>query len=150
MSVSATARPLSSNLSTVKRIGAGERLSAAAAAEIVASLPDGFDRKVRGAVTDAVHSWACGDAERPPVKLGKVGEQRATDYGRGIDNLTKKVNALLSAADETPKPTVMRVTLSGEVSGSAVVPADSPLYAALLALIAGEESAPLTVVPAAA
>lgn len=129
------------NLSTVTRIGAGVRLTATATEAIVASLPEGFDHKARGAVAEAVHAWACGDAERPPVKVGKAGEQRATDYGRGVDTLVKSVKRALSANDAPGDP-VMRVTLSGEGGGSATVPADHPLYAALVALITGDEDAP--------
>jgi len=130
---------MSNNLSLVTRIGAGVRLTASATESIVATLPEGFDYKARGAVADMVHAWACGDKERPAVKTGPAGNQKATDYGRGVDALVKSVKRALSSADESPKEPALRVTLSGDVSGSATVAADHPLYAALVALATGED-----------
>jgi hypothetical protein len=128
-----------SNLSTVKRIGTGVRLTEEAVPEILASLPEGFDPSARGAVAEAVHSWACGDEERPAVKVGPKGSQRATDYGRGVDTLVAAVKRALSG--DTDKPVVLRATLSGEGGGSVTIPNDHALYAALVDLIrAGQES----------
>lgn len=81
-----------------RAIGKGERLTDERAPEIVASLPEGFDRNKRGAVKDAVHLFLTGETERanrPNVATGGKGEQKATDYGRGVNNLTNAVNALL-------------------------------------------------------
>lgn len=128
---------MSNNLSTVTRIGAGVRLTESAAADVAATAPEGFDVKARGAVTDLVHAWACGDSERPPVKVGKAGAQRATDYGRGVDALTKAVKRLLTPESDA---ITLRASLSGEGGGSATIPADHPLYAAIVALIVGEEA----------
>lgn len=130
-----------SNLSVVTRIGAGERLTESATESIVASLPEGFDPKARGAVTGAVHAWAGfpEGTERPAVKRGAAGNQKSTDYGRGVDRLTKSVQRAL-ATESTDEP-VMRVNMKG--LGSAVVPADHPAYALLFALlggVSGEES----------
>jgi hypothetical protein len=122
-----------SNLSIVTRIGAGERLAVSATSDIVAALPEGFDPSARGAVAEAVHAWACGEAVRPPVKVGKVGEQRATDYGRGVDALVKSVKRALSA--DAPKEITLRATLSGEGGGSVTVPTSHPLYGAIVAMI---------------
>lgn len=131
---------MSNNLNTVKRIGSGIRLTETATAEIVATLPEGFDHTARGAVSGAVIAWACGSEEVPPQKIGPKGNQRATDFGRGVDALVKSVKRALSG--DTDKPIVLRATLSGEGGGSTVIPTDSPLYAALVAMIrdGGEES----------
>lgn len=127
------------HLTTVTRIGAGVRLVETATAAIVATLPETFDPNKRGAVADAVHAWACGETERPPVKTGAKGNQRATDYGRGVDTLTKAVKRALSG--EADKPVTLRATLSGEGGGSITVPSDHALYSALVALIReGSES----------
>lgn len=128
-----------SNLSTVKRIGTGVRLTEEAVPAIVASLPKDFDPAKRGAVADAVHAWACGDEPRPAVKTGPKGNQRATDYGRGVDTLVSAVKRALSA--DADKPVVLRATLSGEGGGSVTIPSDHALYAALVDMIrAGQES----------
>lgn len=124
---------MSNNLSTVTRIGAGVRLTKTAAPAIVATLPEGFDASKRGAVADAVHAWAVGGAERPPVKTGAKGNQRATDYGRGVDTLTAAVKRLLVADDS--KPVTLRATLSGEGGGSTVIQPEHPLYAAVVEMI---------------
>lgn len=49
-------------------------------------------------------------------------------------------NALETEDDDTPKPAVLRVSLSGEGGGSTVVPADHPLYADIVALLAADEA----------
>jgi len=127
-----------SNLSTVKRIGAGVRLTESAVPTIVAGLPEGFDPKARGAIANAVHAWACGDEERPPVKIGPKGSQRATDYGRGVDTLVTAVKRALAA--DAPKPVRLAVTHSGDgvESGSVVIPTDHALYPVLVAMIAAQ------------
>lgn len=129
-----------SNLTVTTRIGAGVRLTETAAPAIVATLPDGFDASKRGAVTDAVHAWATEGGERPPVKIGPKGAQRATDYGRGVDTLTAAVKRLL--AGDADKPVTLRATLSGEGGGSTVIQPEHPLYAALVEMIqnSGSES----------
>lgn len=120
----------------VKSVGSAERKTADVAAEIVAGLGAEFDPKARGAVSGAVHAWACGDAERPAVKSGPKGAQVSTDYGRGVDKIAKAVSALLSGDKETK--TVLRVTLSGEGGGTAVIAPDHKLYAALVKLIGAD------------
>lgn len=126
------------NLSVVARIGAGIRLTDTAVPQIIASLPDGFDVKARGALANAVHAWACGDAERPAVKTGPKGNQKITDYGRGVDTLVTAVKRALSA--DAPKPVRLAVTLSGTGvdGGSFVVPTDHPMYDAIRALIGSD------------
>lgn len=129
---------VSNHLSTVTRIGAGIRLTDTAVPQIIASLPEGFDPKARGAVTDAVHAWACGDKERPAVKTGPKGSQKSTDYGRGVDTLTTAVKRALAV--DVPKPVRLAVTHSGEGvdSGSVVIPTDHALYPILVAMIAAQ------------
>lgn len=126
----------------VRSIGAAERKSADAAAEIVASVPDTYDWTARGAVPQAVIGWAMADsgsADVPAQRKGPKGAQVTTDFGRGVDALVKAVRAVLAAdSDGEPKPAVLRVSLSGEGGGSTVVPADHPLYASLIALLAGD------------
>jgi hypothetical protein len=136
-----------SNLSTVTRIGAGVRLTESATSDIVATLPAGFDPAVSGAVTGAIHLWAvgcscpsgrgksCQCGARPDVKRGG----KSTDYGRGVDALTKSVTRALTAGDD--KPVTLRATLSGEGGGSCTIAPDHALYAAVVALIRdGQES----------
>jgi hypothetical protein len=127
-----------SNITTVQRIGAGERLSETATVEIVASLPDGFDPGKRGAVAEACHVWACGDSERPPVTTGGKGNQKATDYGRGIDNLTKRVKAALAPEKATDYLALVRQAVTtasnkGEHSPEAISEAVASALAALVA-----------------
>lgn len=120
----------------VRTIGKGVRATDECVAEIVASLPDGFDVKARGAVAGAVHLWAAGgdaDAKRPAVTTGGKGAQSPTDYGTGVDTLTRAVKRALSATGE--KPVTLRAVLSGEGGGSTTIPTDHPLYAAIVALI---------------
>lgn len=131
---------LAANLASVRAIGKGARVSEVATAAIVATAPEGFDFKARGAVTGLIHAWACGEGERPAVATGGKGEQTPTDYGRGVDALRQTVRRAFAAMVETPDETpVMRVSLKG--AGSAVVPVDSPAYAILLALLGVETDA---------
>lgn len=135
MSVFATT---AARTSAVKSVGAAERKSAEIVADIVAGLPETFDPKARGAVAEVVHIWAAGSVEdAPAVRRGKSGEQVTTDYGRGHETIVKAVKRALAKQDETPKARVLRVVLSGEGGGSAVVAEDHPLYAALVALVTG-------------
>lgn len=123
-----------SNLSTVTRIGAGVRLTETAVPSILATLPDGFDADKRGAVAAAVVAWAVPAGEdTPPQRVGAKGNQRATDFGRGVDALVKAVKRALSG--EGDKPVTLRATLSGEGGGSVTIAADHDLYAALVAMI---------------
>jgi hypothetical protein len=72
------------------------------------------------------------------VKTGAKGNQRATDYGRGVDALVKAVKRLLT--DDEDKPVTLRATLSGEGGGSVTIPADHALYTALVEMITAQES----------
>lgn len=123
------------SVANVKVVGKGDRYGDDLAAAIVATMPDDFDWTARGACTAAILA-ACGVTKEsaPKQKEGPKGEQTLTDWGRGIDSITKKIKALLKS-DEA-KPAVLRVTLSGEGGGSTTIPTDHPLYADLVALIA--------------
>lgn len=125
------------NVEAVRTIGKGERLTAVVAAAIVAAMPEGYDWTARGAVPQAILSWACPDGNAPAQKTGPKGDQTPTDFGRGVDRLRKAVADLVKTAK--PKPVKMQVTLSGDdapVTGSVTIPTDSPLYATLVAMIA--------------
>lgn len=138
MSVFATT---SARTSAVKSVGAAERKSAEVVAAIVASLPETFDYKARGAVAEVVHVWAAGSVEdAPAVRKGKAGEQVVTDYGRGHETIVKAVKRALTKEDESPKSRTLRVVLSGEGGGSTTVAEDHPLYAALVAMITGADT----------
>lgn len=129
---------VANHLSTVKRIGAGIRLTDTAVPAIIAALPEGFDPNARGAVANAVHAWACGSEERPAVKTGPKGDQKTTDYGRGVDTLVTAVKRALKS--DAPKPVRLAVTHSGDgvESGSVVIPTDHALYPVLVAMIAAQ------------
>lgn len=127
------------NLNTVKRIGAGVRLTETAVPEIVATLPKGFDAEKRGAVAAAVVAWAIGDGPEEKQMTGPKGASKPTDFGRGVNTLVKAVKRALNG--DTDKPVTLRATLSGEGGGSTTIPTDHPLYAALVALITSDESA---------
>lgn len=123
---------MSNNIETVRTIGRGVRVLEESVSAVIMSLPADFDASKRGAVADAVHAWACGEAERPAVKTGPKGNQTTTDYGRGHDTLTKAVKRELGSGD---KPITLRATLSGEGGGSVTIPTDHALYAVLTAMI---------------
>lgn len=125
----------SNNVSTVRAIGKGIRVTDTAVAEIVATLPENFDPKARGAVAAAVHAWACGDEAIPAQRTGGKGGPR-TDYGIGADALVSGVKRALSTGSDK---VVLRATLSGEGGGSVTIAADHELYAAIVALITDSE-----------
>lgn len=132
-----------SNVQTVRDIGAAEakieRLTSVSAAAIVATLPEGFDAAKRGAITGAVHTWACGEADRPAVATGPKGEQTRTNYGRGVDALSKAVKALVTP-DATPEVGVIRVSLSGEGGATVTLRKGDKAYDAALAMITAAKS----------
>lgn len=124
----------------VSLIGKGERLTSEVAAAIVAFVGESYVWTERGAVPAAIDAYVSADGEAPAKSKGPKGEQRLTDYGRGCDRLRKAVAALVKGEPDA-KPAVLRVSLSGEGGGTAVVPADAPaeVRAYLLSLIAPAE-----------
>jgi hypothetical protein len=107
----------------------------------VATLPEGFDASKRGAIPAAIHAWACPDGNVPAVKTGAKGSQKSTDYGRGVDALSKAIKALLNA--DAPKTIRLAVSMSGDdapVTGTVAVPADHELYAALVEMIRASQA----------
>lgn len=92
-------------IAAARAIGKGEDLLETVAPEIVATVPEGFDWKARGAVAGLVHDFLCGDLPRPLVKQGPVGEQVTTHYGKGHESLTGRVKTLLGKRDESEKVT---------------------------------------------
>lgn len=90
----------------VTTIGKGERLTETLVPLIVATLPEDFDVKARGAVAKAVVAWADPDGKRQQ-KTGKAGEQVTTDFGRGVDTLTRAVKRALK--DETTETDWIRL-----------------------------------------
>lgn len=62
-----------------------------------------------------------------------------TRFGNAVQAAGNGLRAALPA-DETVKPSVLRVSLSGEGGGTAVVPADHPLYGALVELIGADQN----------
>jgi hypothetical protein len=122
-------------INAAKAIGRGERLTGEVTEVIVASLPETFDAAARGAVSSAVVAWLDPEGNEKQ-KVGAKGAQKTTDFGRGVDTLTRSVKRALTVKGD--KPAVLRVSLSGEGGGSTTVAADHPLYAALVAMIAGD------------
>lgn len=124
-------------IAAAKTIGSGIATSDITVPEIVASVPEGFDHKARGAVADLVHTWLCGDLKRPQVMTGPAGAQVKTLYGIGHASLVSKVKAELAKSEA--KPVRLAVTMSGTdapTTGTVTIPTDHPLYADLVALIA--------------
>lgn len=60
-----------------------------------------------------------------------------TKYGNAVQAAASGLRKALPKSDEV-KPQVLRISLSGEGGGSAVVPNDHPLYESILAMLAGE------------
>jgi hypothetical protein len=125
----------------VATIGKGERLTETIVPLIVASLPENFDAAARGAVSKAVVAWA--DPEgRKRQKTGKAGEQVTTDFGRGVDTLTRAVKAALKGeAPETDWLRLVRQAAENAANkGHATEDAIMSAVREALAAVAGEEA----------
>lgn len=77
-----------------------------------------------------------------PTRVGPRGEQVLNPenpvLARRVETLAGWLKAQAPKADPDPTP-VLRVTLSGTGGGSATIPTDHTLYAALVALVTGNE-----------
>lgn len=128
-------------VSTVRSIGAAEVKATRVAAEIIESVPATFDWSARGAMAAQVHQWATGTdvkAEWPAQRAKKIvdGEEvnEVTNYGRGVNTIVAAIRRALKSDDDAPKPYRVAVTGSGDggPTGTLVIAADDPLYAALV------------------
>lgn len=134
----------------VTSIGAAEVRADKAAEYVVSVTSDTYDWSARGAVPAAIRAALGVDKDNEPrQKTGPKGDQKTTNYGRGFDTLSKRVTALVKG-DTGEKPVVLRASLSGEGGGSVTIPADHPMYEALVALITGDkpDTETVTVTPA--
>lgn len=61
-----------------------------------------------------------------------------TRFGNAVQAAGNGLRAALDEDPKDPKPATLRVSLSGEGGGTTVVPADHPMYAALVKMIHGE------------
>lgn len=125
--------------SVVSSIGRAEVKRDKTAADIVATMPEGYDWTARGAVAEAIRTVGGWDADTCPArKKGPKGAQVTTVFGVGFQALEDAIRKIVK---EDKVPTVaLRATLSGEGGGSVTVDMDSELGKALLALIlAGDE-----------
>lgn len=133
--MTATQTPLTTVESIGRRtIGLAKTVEATAAA-IIESVGADYDWTKRGAKPAAVHLFAVGSVDKADVPAQRKADKTPTDYGVGVDTL---VHAITRALDTEPAETAasMRVSLTGV--GSAVVPADHPAYALLLALLGAD------------
>lgn len=81
---------------------------------------------LEGVLTD-IGEWSDGPQKKDGVRtpFGNVVQR----FGYRFDSAVKR------ATPESAKPVTLRATLSGEGGGTTVIPADHPLYAALVELI---------------
>lgn len=61
-----------------------------------------------------------------------------TRFGNAVQAAGFGLRAALDKDEDADKPVTLRATLSGEGGGSTTIPADHPLYDAIVALIGGE------------
>lgn len=101
--------------------------------EHYATLVEANNGKPRGVMLQVARDVLGLDAD---VTLTRDGDKPLSVDAQRLENLKKWLDRNLpTVEDDAPKARVMRVTLSGEGGGTAVVPEDHPAYAALLALI---------------
>lgn len=105
------------------------------AAAIIANVGESYDWTARGAKPGAVHLFTCGAVKGDAVPVQRKDDGSITNYGTGVNTLVKAITRALDAPDDNTAP-AMRVSLKG--TGSAVVPADHPAYALLLALLGAD------------
>ena len=132
----APATPAPATPATVANVtvaGKGARYAEGVATAVIAATSTEYDWTARGAIPAAILA-ACGVTKEtaPAQKVGPKGDQRSTDWGRGIDAVAKQVKAQLSS-DAAPKPATLRATLSGEGGCTVVIDMTSELGRAILA-----------------
>lgn len=139
--------PMSNNtnpvVSAFVRIGAAEVSTGVHAQNVIDFVGDTYDWTAKSAVATAVAAYVAAHGEpgqRTVTVTDENGErkQRATNYGRGFDRVRKAVAAILKGQDDTEKPVVLRVSLSGEGGGTVTIDSDHEFYETLVALIKGE------------
>jgi hypothetical protein len=79
-------------------------------------------------------AWA--DKYAPKTNRAQKVDGKRTPYGNAVQAAGNGLRAALDKDESAPKPVALRVSLSGEGGGSAVVPVDHPLYEAICAIIA--------------
>lgn len=76
-----------------------------------------------------------------PARLAgknKADDQRWKDARAVRIGLVNAIKRATEDAEPEPKPSVLRVSLSGEGGGSTVVPTDHPMYEAIVMLLAAD------------
>ena len=140
----APATPAPATPATVANVtvaGKGARYAEGVATAVIAATSTEYDWTARGAIPAAILA-ACGVTREtaPAQKVGPKGEQRSTDWGRGIDAVAKQVKAQLSS-DAAPKPATLRASLSGEGGCTVVIDMTSELGRAILAYMEASHEA---------
>lgn len=89
----------------------------------------------RAAILKAVLT-ACGEWKSTP----QVGDDKArTPFGNVVQRFGARFDAAVKrVTPDEPKPVTLRAVLSGEGGGSTTIPADHPLYDALVTLIGAQ------------
>lgn len=138
------AKVATDRITRAKSIGSAEvkaeKVTAEITAEILATLPDTFDAKARGAVSGAVHNYLTngGAVDKPAVKSGPKGSQVSTNYGRAVDRIAKAVSAALKGEPNLPEVANITVTLGKTATAPGqtltVKPGDAA-YTALMDLL---------------
>lgn len=132
---------VAARINAAKTIGKGERLTEEVVPLIVASLPENFDAAARGAVSKAVVAWLDPEGTQKQ-KTGKAGEQVTTDFGRGVDTLTRAVkSALKGEAAETDWLRLVRQAAENAANkGHATEDAIMSAVREALAAVTGEDA----------